>query len=124
MRTNNIFITIGFLFVTLFSSGIERNDQVPVDTFLIKCGQSNVKLKVSYPLTEKVRDKIVLWANHPTSTAFIDESTQNDVNMSIELRRNLAESKQRKKATDYSVAFFFFFLFSRFRLNSILNKTA
>ncbi|ASV22755.1 hypothetical protein B8P98_27515 [Klebsiella quasivariicola] len=25
---------------------------------------------------------------------------------SIELRRNLAESKQRKKATDYSVAFF------------------
>ena len=89
MRTNNIFITIGFLFVTLFSSGIERNDQVPVDTFLIKCGQSNVKLKVSYPLTEKVRDKIVLWANHPTSTAFIDESTQNDVNMSIELRRNL-----------------------------------
>lgn len=89
MRTNYIFITIGFLFVTLFSSGIERNDQVPVDTFLIKCGQSNVKLKVSYPLTEKVRDKIILWANHPTSTAFIDESTQNDVNMSIELRRNL-----------------------------------
>ena len=66
---------------------------VVTDTFSVNSPKGGIKVKVSYPAAGiKVKDKVVLWSNHPRNNTLIDETLDDDVTISIVLRKALLDS--------------------------------
>ena len=70
---------------------VERT--VVTDTFSVNSPKGGIKVKVSYPAAGiKVKDKVVLWSNHPRNNTLIDETLDDDVTIGIVLRKALLDS--------------------------------
>src|SRR5574344_247170 len=70
---------------------VERT--VVTDTFSVNSPKGGIMVKVSYPAAGiKVKDKVVLWSNHPRDNALIDETLDGDVTISVVLRKALLDS--------------------------------
>src|SRR5574344_1254653 len=69
---------------------VERT--VVTDTFSVNSPKGGIMVKVSYPAAGiKVKDKVVLWSNHPRDNALIDETLDGDVTISVVLRNLITQ---------------------------------